>query len=62
MALDGYFHERCLMHDVSNSEEWKKIAEQIAKESDSEKLELLLKELCNAFDIERKQTKYGRLE
>jgi len=50
------------MHDASYSEEWKKIAEQIAKESDSEKLELLVKELCDAFDIERKQTRHGRLE
>jgi len=62
MAVDGCFHGRCLMHDASNSEEWKKIAEQIAKESDSEKLALLVKELCDAFDIERKQTRHGRLE
>jgi hypothetical protein len=39
-----------------------KIAEQIAKESDSEKLALLVKELCDAFDIERKQTRHSRLE
>jgi hypothetical protein len=50
------------MHDASNSDDWKRIAEQIAKESDSEKLVLLVKELCDAFDIERKQTRHGRLE
>ena len=42
------------MQDASNGEEWKRIAEQIAKEPDSEKLALLVKELCDAFDLERK--------
>jgi hypothetical protein len=28
----------------------------------TQKLELLVKELCDAFDIERKQTRHGRLE
>jgi len=50
------------MRDASNSEEWKRIAEQIANEADSEKLALLVKELCDAFDLDRKQTSQGRLE
>ena len=42
------------MQDASNGEEWKRIAEQIATEADSEKLALLVKELCDAFDLARK--------
>ena len=50
------------MHDASNGEQWKRIAEQIAKEPDSEKLALLVKELCDAFDLERKQTRPESLD
>ena len=50
------------MNDASHGEEWKRIAEQIAKEPDSEKLALLVKELCDAFDLERKQTGPGSLD
>jgi hypothetical protein len=42
------------MHDASKSEDWKRIAEQVAKEIDSEKLALLVKELCDAFDLGHK--------
>jgi len=39
------------MLDRSGSnEEWKKIAEQITKETDSAKLTMLVKQLCEAFD------------
>ena len=38
------------MHDASNTEEWKSIAEQITKETDSEKLALLVEQLCDVFD------------
>jgi len=34
------------MRDASNAEEWKRIAEKVTKEADSEKLALLVKELC----------------
>jgi hypothetical protein len=47
------------VRNASNGEEWKRIAEQIAKEADSEKLALLVKELCDAFDLSRKQTGSG---
>jgi hypothetical protein len=36
--------------DALHSEEWKRIAEQIAKETDGKKLTQLVKELCAAFD------------
>lgn len=57
-----FFRRGYLMRDASNSEEWKRIAEQIANEADSEKLALLVKELCDAFDLDRKQTRQGRLD
>jgi hypothetical protein len=38
------------MHYASNSEEWKSIAEQITKETDSAKLTSLVKQLCDVFD------------
>ena len=50
------------MRDASNGEEWKRIAEQVAKEADSEKLALLVKELCDAFDLGRKETRPGSLD
>lgn len=44
------------MHNVSNSEEWKRIAERITKETDPAKLDLLVKELCDALDGVHKRT------
>jgi len=38
------------MHYASNSEEWKSIAEQITKETDSAKLTLLVKQRSDVFD------------
>ena len=57
-----FFHGGCLMQDASNGEDWKRIAEQIAKEADPEKLASLVKELCDAFDLARKQTRPGSLD
>jgi hypothetical protein len=45
-----------LMHYASNSEEWKSIAEQITKETDSAKLTLLVKQLCDVLDQAHKPT------
>ena len=50
------------MQDAVNGEEWKRIAEQVAKEADPEKLALLVEELCDAFDLARKQTRPGSLD
>ena len=50
------------MRDASNGEAWKRIAEQVAREADSEKLALLVKELCNAFDLARQETRPGGLD
>jgi hypothetical protein len=38
------------MADASHSEGWKRIAEQITKETDSTKLMELVEQLCEAFD------------
>ena len=43
------------MYNVSNIE-WKRIAEQITKETDPAKLALLVKELCAALDGVHKRT------
>lgn len=50
------------MRDAANGEEWKRIAEQVANEADSEKLALLVKELCDAFDLAGKKTRPGSLD
>lgn len=38
------------MSDASNREEWKKIAEEVTKETDPKRMSELVKELCDAFD------------
>ena len=53
-----FFARGVLMQDASNSEDWKRIA----KEPDSEKLASLVKELCDAFDLARKQRRPGGLD
>ena len=45
------------MSDALHSEEWKRIAEKITKETDHRRITELVQELCDAFDRRKQPNK-----